>query len=68
MTRASQKHALEARAMTGDRSAVLEVVSDLRKYRSAARKLLDLRYLDGAVDGAAMASFESEVCEIEGDE
>jgi hypothetical protein len=55
----------ERSAMCLDRAAVLRVVSALRAYRAASRKLLGARYSDGFVDGAATTSFECEIEEIE---
>lgn len=56
----------ERAAMTGDRAAVLRVVSALRQYRAAARELLDARYADGECDRVAMSTFASVVEDIEG--
>jgi len=55
----------ELRAAVGDRMAVLRVVSALRLYRAASRRLLDARWGDGAADGYHTSVFADAVTEIE---
>lgn len=57
----------EMAAMSGDRTAVLHLVSALRKYRAAAKKLLGLRYGDGECDAVALTAFANEAMEAEED-
>lgn len=57
----------ELEALTGDRAAVLSVVSALRRYRELVNRIAKARYADGEVDGATLASLLSEVSEIEGE-
>jgi hypothetical protein len=59
----SQENELEA--LSGNRMSVLRVVSDLRRYRAAAKTLLSQRYRDGECDAVALADFYWEVDEIE---
>lgn len=60
----SQKNELEA--LAGNHTAIVRVVSDLRQYRAAAKKLLSLRYRDGECDACALCDFETDVNEIAG--
>jgi len=55
----------ENAAMLLDKQAVLKVVNGLRRYRKAAYALLATRYRDGAVDGAMVHRFESEIEDTE---
>lgn len=55
----------EREAMTGDRSAVLRIVSALREYRREVKQLLERRYSDGEVDGATLHGFASAIDDIE---
>lgn len=55
----------ERSAMTGDRTAVLHVVSALRQYRAAVAALLVARYSDGFVDGVATSALDDTAREIE---
>jgi len=57
----------EQAAMTGDRQAILVVVSSLRKYRAATKKLLESRYQDGECDAVALHVFNLEAGEAEED-
>jgi len=61
----SNAQLIEQKAMVLDRHAVLQLVSALRRYREASRDLLQGRYMDGGIDGAAASRFESEVAAIE---
>jgi hypothetical protein len=56
----------ERDALTGDRRAVLRVVSALRAYREAVKTALDTRWGDDAIDGAHSHSLACAVKEIEG--
>lgn len=55
----------ERAAMTGDRSAIVRLVSAVREFRTAAAKLTERRYSDGACDGVAVGEFVNAVEEIE---
>jgi hypothetical protein len=55
----------ERDAMTGNRMAVIRVVSALRQYRAAVGEMLSKRYADGAVDGATLSAFASSVDEFD---
>jgi len=55
----------ERKAMIGDTQAVIQIVSALRKYRAAAKRMLGLRYLDGECDGFTLTQFERTVEDIE---
>jgi len=61
------KFELEKQALTGDREAIFEIVSDLRRYRAVFKKFIDSRYGDGTVDGATMSMIMSDVEDIEGE-
>ena len=61
----SELQKIERQAMTGDRAAVIAVVSALRRYREASRKLLGARYRDGECDAVSLSTFESGIGEIE---
>lgn len=54
----------EKKALLLDRAAVLEVVSALRRYREASKKLLDER-IDEMRDYYALRVFAREVADIE---
>lgn len=56
---------LEKRALTGDRQAVIELVSCFRKLRAASRKLLDARYSDGECDSYGLHEFAMVLEEVE---
>lgn len=56
----------ERDAMTGDRSALLRVVSGLREYRTLMQRLADARYSDSAVDGVTIQALLSAANHIEG--
>ena len=55
----------EREALLLDRDAVIRVVSDLRLYRAAAKRLISVRWGDGACDGACIHAFASQVEDIE---
>ncbi len=55
----------ERSALTGDRMAVARVVSALREYRAAVQRALDLRWGDGAIDGAISHTLAGTVESIE---
>jgi hypothetical protein len=59
---------MEKKAMVGERWPILWCVGDLRRYRAAAKKLIDSRHIDGEVDAFAMQEFLLEVENIEGTE
>lgn len=61
------KFELEKQALTGDREAILAIVSDLRRYRAVFKRLIDSRYGDGTVDGATVSMIMSDVEDIEGE-
>ena len=61
------KFELEKQALTGDREAILAIVSDLRRYRAVFKKLIDSRYGDGTIDGATVSMIMSDVEDIEGE-
>ena len=48
-----------------DRYPIIQIVSALRKYRSAAQELLSQRYTDGECDAVALHNFAEMVKEIE---
>jgi len=58
----------EKEAMVGDRQAVLQVVSALRTYREAVRKLLGARYADGECDSYSLHELSMVVQELEEEE
>lgn len=58
----------ERSAMTGDKQAILIVVSALRRYRAEVRKLLGNRYSDGECDSATIHKFEMMIESIEAGE
>lgn len=58
---------LELKALIGDRAAVVQLVSALRKYREAATVLQGHRYQDGEVDTVALSAFFSDCQDIEND-
>lgn len=60
VTREEKIHELEKKAICGDRMAILRIVGALRTYRRAGQRLLDLRWQDGACDGATVSVFEAE--------
>lgn len=55
----------EKSALLGDRYAVSQVVSAVRRYRAAVQALLDARYRDGFVDGSATSELADERDSIE---
>ena len=56
-------HQLEKDAMTGDRSAVLELIDMRRKIHAALETAWDRRYRDGALDGVAASELFDDVTE-----
>ena len=61
----TQLQQAEREAMTGDREAILTVISALRRYRALGKRLLDSRYSDGECDGYSIHRFECEMQDIE---
>ena len=61
----SMLQAEERKAITADVRSTLAVVSGLRRYRAAARKLMDSRREDGGCSGESMAGFAEEIALIE---
>lgn len=57
----------EKDAMTGDKSAVILIVSSFRKYRKASEDLLSKRYRDGECDAVALIDFEYAIKEANED-
>jgi hypothetical protein len=57
---------LERRALTGNREAVIYVISALRRYRNAAKKLVDQQNRDG-FSTQALSAFEEDIENIEND-
>ena len=57
---------LERRALTGNRFAVVQVISALRRYREASKKLIDQQNKDG-FSTQALSAFEDDIEEIEND-
>lgn len=57
----------EESALVLNRDAVLSVVSALRRYRAAVRKVLETRYSDGSIDGYYSSVLEMSANEIESD-
>lgn len=55
----------ELKAMVGNREAVIQVVSALRRYREEVKNLLADRYRDGECDATALHTFQCRVGEIE---
>lgn len=60
----SRTHDLEQRAMTGDRSAIITLISDYRLIREKIESLKKLQYRDGTIDGANAHQFFGEVEDI----
>jgi hypothetical protein len=58
---------LERRALTGNREAVVKVISALRCYRKAAQELLSAKYIDSEYDDVALLRFNESVQNIEND-
>jgi len=58
---------LERRALTGNRFAVVQVISALRRYRAAAEALMEKLRQDGECDVVTMNAFADTVEEIEND-
>ena len=58
---------LERRALTGNRSAVMQVISALRKYRAATIALIDRGFYDGKCDDSAVDAFVDAIAAIEED-
>jgi len=56
----------ERRALTGNREAVICVISALRRYRNAAQKLIDQQNRDG-FSTQALSAFEEDIENIEND-
>jgi len=56
---------VERRALVSERSAVIALVSAIRRMRAASNSLLSSRYRDGEVDAVALHRFVSELEEIE---
>lgn len=54
----------ERQAMTGDRIAILKVVSSLRKYRELFKQLLNSPQID--LPESSMEAWEAQVADIEG--
>ncbi len=57
----------EASALLGSKMSVISVVSALRKYRAASKKLLGSRYTDGECDAVAIHIFEDACRDAEDD-
>ena len=57
----------EKLALVGNRGAIIQLVSALRRYRESVQKILNKRYTDGECDACALSLFEGEVDEIEAD-
>jgi len=55
----------EKYAMLGHRDEALKVVSALRAYRAAVRKLLASRYGDGECDSYGLSTFADSIAEID---
>ena len=64
----SRTFELEKQAMTGDRNAVIRLVSDYRLVREKIEALKNLQYRDGTIDGANARQFFGEVEDILTDE
>ena len=64
----SRTFELEKQAMTGDRNAVIKLVSDYRLVREKIEALKNLQYRDGTIDGANARQFFGEVEDILTDE
>jgi len=60
----NRTHELEKDALTGDRQAVMRLVSDYRQIRAKIEWVKNLQYRDGTIDGANAHQFFSEVEEI----
>jgi hypothetical protein len=60
----NRTHELEKAAMTGDRQALMQLVSDYRLVRAKIEWVKNLWYRDGTIDGANAHQFFSEVEEI----
>jgi len=58
---------LERRALTGNRFAVVQVISALRRYRACSANLLTARFADGSCVSADVTAFEDDIEEIEND-
>lgn len=58
---------IERAAMTGDRTAVLQVVSALRRYREVVQAVLSTRDPAGVIDGYHAALLDDAVRAIEKD-
>lgn len=59
---------IERRALTGNRAAVIQVISALRRYREVSRGVIDRWFNDGETDAAIMDAFSDAVEEIENTE
>jgi len=57
----------ERSALCGDRSAILRLVSAVRKFREESARLVRGRYGDGAVDGVMVLNFMDAIESIEAD-
>lgn len=55
----------EKQALTGNHTAMIRVISNLRSYRDACKNLLSKRHEDGEVDCVALDIFEREITEID---
>jgi hypothetical protein len=60
----SRTHELEKDALTGDRQAVMRLVSDYRLVRAKIEWVKNLQYRDGTIDGVNAHQFFSEVEDI----
>lgn len=60
----NRTHELEKLAMTGDRQALIQLVSDYRLVRAKIAWVRNLQYRDGTIDGVNAGQFFSEVEEI----
>lgn len=58
---------LERRALTGNRFAVVQIISALRRYRALSTNLLQSRFADGSCVSADVTAFEDAIEEIEND-
>lgn len=54
-------HAIEKRALVGDRYAVLVIISAFRRFRKSSEELLKLRYRDGECDAVDLTTFNFEL-------
>jgi len=58
---------LSAPGTDNGRAAQYAIMGILNRYRAAVRKLLARRWADGALDGACVSEFSSDVDDIERD-